>query len=356
MRYMLAMIFLPEEALGLRPGPARWRRCSSPPPGSDSAPDLHRATASTSSPIRSSPSATATTVGIPTATPMPSSDGSFAETRKEFGGFYLLDGKTSTRRSRWPNSCPVAGAARSRCAPIMPMAVLNARSARPRRGYRGPRLAAGGRSLALASPGIAARALPTLVRRERGLRARRGGAARAFVVALERWPRTASPNPPPGWSPPRATARSTAPARAFGAQQAAAARRASRGPRCSDDWAARRRAARARSSPAAIPRSRPRLASPSRSGRRRAHHEEIAPRLPRARADDGRAARARQAQDPRRRIPIPVPPTTNCPSASTPSRRVYLVFNEGTPRPLATRWCARSSAAKRSASDSSWSR
>ena len=54
-------------------------------------------------------------------------------------------------------------------------------------------------------------------------------------------------------------------------------------------------------------------------------------RVPRARADDGATARARQAQDPQRRDPVPrsarVPAARIAPAPSWPS--LYLLFNEG---------------------------
>ena len=74
---------------------------------------------------------------------------------------------------------------------------------------------------------------------------------------------------------------------------------------------------------------------------RRAHHRRDRPRVPRPRADDGAAARPRQAQDPQRRHPVPrAARRTCCPSAPSAVLAVlYLCSTRATPRPRAPTSC-----------------
>jgi RNA polymerase sigma-70 factor (ECF subfamily) len=63
---------------------------------------------------------------------------------------------------------------------------------------------------------------------------------------------------------------------------------------------------------------------------RRPHDARSGARVPRARADDGAAARAGQAQDPLAGIPYRVPPAEQlAPRLNAVLRVLYLVFNEG---------------------------
>ena len=70
--------------------------------------------------------------------------------------------------------------------------------------------------------------------------------------------------------------------------------------------------------------------SRSRCARWRASHRGDRARVPGARRHDGAAARARQAEDPRRRIPYRVPDDDELPErVDAVMAVVYLVFNEG---------------------------
>ena len=85
---------------------------------------------------------------------------------------------------------------------------------------------------------------------------------------------------------------------------------------------------------------------------RRAADAGDRPRLPRARADDGAAAGARQAEDPGRGHPVPgARPITSCPSGCPPcSPSSTWCSTRATPPPRATAWPGRTCAPRRSGS------
>ncbi len=62
------------------------------------------------------PTSTATTVRVRDGKVL-ATDGPFAETREQLGGYYLVEARTSTQRSRWPRGFPEPGTARSKSGP-----------------------------------------------------------------------------------------------------------------------------------------------------------------------------------------------------------------------------------------------
>ena len=136
----------------------------------------------------------------------------------------------------------------------------------------------------------------------------------AVEIALERWPREGVPRRPAAWlTTTRAPARdrSPAPRRDAREQERLLREQRARAPRRARGGARGRGVERARRAAAAdlhvLPsRARARVARRADAAHaRRALHRGRRALLPRARGDDGAAARAREAQDPRRADPVP---------------------------------------------------
>ena len=188
------------------------------------------------------PIATATTVRVGDGERLVT-DGPFAETKEQLGGFYLLECKTSTRRS--------SGRRRSRCRagaievrPVMDYEAVGRRGA----SRRGGELAATSVVVDRLFRRESGRAVATLIRVLGDFDLAEEAVQEAFVVALERWPRDGVPDNPAAWiitrraqpgdrPAPRASACCEAKrARARGARAAAAdARRTDAGARSPDD-------------------------------------------------------------------------------------------------------------------------
>ena len=175
------------------------------------------------------PTSTATTVRVRDGETI-TTDGPFAETREQLGGYYLLDCQDL-------DEAIALGRAHPRRATGGSVEVRPGHGLRGRR-LRGPTTTAARRA-ALSAPGAA---IDRLFRRESGqavaalarafgdLDRAEEAVQDAFVVALERWPRDGvPPTRRPGSRTPRATGRSTG-CGARGAPRCAARRR-SRGSR-----------------------------------------------------------------------------------------------------------------------------
>ena len=232
-------------------------------------------------------------------------DGPFAETKEQLGGYYLIEAKDVDEAMKIAARIPSARAtARSRCGPSWSVDGLGRRPGR--RGVPGGVRARG------RDPDPRARRLrPRRGRRPGGVRDRRGAlAARrrpgepgAWIVttarnrAIDRLrrERTLAPSSSGsrGWSSPRGGGR----------RREHDPRRAARADLHLLPPGARRRGAGRADAAAA----------------RRPDDARDRPRLPGRRADDGAAARPGEAQDPRGRHPVPrAAATTTCPSGSTP--------------------------------------
>ena len=125
-------------------------------------------------------------------------DGPFAETREQLGGFYLRRrARTSTRRSRWAAKIPGAPTG---CVEVRPVMDYD--------GARAPRLAAGGaaaRGLSVPADVVdrlfrreSAQAVAALARALGDLDRAEEAVQDAFAAALERWPRDGVPGEPGG--------------------------------------------------------------------------------------------------------------------------------------------------------------
>ena len=253
-------------------------------------------------------------------------DGPFAETKEQLAGYYLIDVADLDAAIELGRADPERRAGHDRGAPV------GSSELRPptRPSQRGRRPRVPGRLRARRRhphPG------------PRRLRPGRGGLAGGLRAALEHWPRDGVPDDPGAWiTTRRATARSTGSAanaslaRAPSARACASTLRARGGDPGGEDEC------RDPGRPAAADLH---LLSPGAraGGARRAdaaharwpHDARDRARVPRARADDGAAAGAGEAQDPRRPASrTRCRPTRSCPSDWRACCAVlYLVFNEG---------------------------
>ena len=145
---------------------------------------------------RLQPTPAATTVRIRDGK-MSTTDGPFAETREQLGGYYLVEAPDLNDAIRIASKIPAAGTGVSRSAPF-------GRSFDPNR--RG----AGGMSEVIAEPIRAVvdtvyrsdsrRVLATLIRLLGDFDLAEEALHEAFAAAIERWPRDGVPaNPEPGW-------------------------------------------------------------------------------------------------------------------------------------------------------------
>ena len=144
------------------------------------------------------PSATASTVRIEEGKEPTVTDGPFAESKEQLGGFYLLECKDLDEALEYAKKIPFQNGS-IEVRPVMDysefgyenpgrgrgQAPRHRHPARPgRRPPVPPRVGTGGRE---PDPG------------PRRLRRRRGGGQEAFVVALERWPSDGVPDNPGAW-------------------------------------------------------------------------------------------------------------------------------------------------------------
>ena len=185
----------------------------------------------------------------------------------------------------------------------------------------------------------------------------------AFLVALERWPADGVPGNPGAWIV--TTARNRAidrlrRRRRLADKQAELLRDLERAPASEEGPGGARRHPRR---PAAAdlhllpPGARPGGARRADAAHpRRADHRRGRARVPRRRADDGAAARAREAQD--RAMPgiaYEVPGRSGCRrGCRRSSRRSTWSSTRATRRPPATRWCAATCAPRRCGSAACW--
>ena len=109
-------------------------------------------------------------------------DGPFAETKEQLGGFYLLECKDLDEAIEWAAKIPGAQNGRSRSRPVMERST----SARPTSVDRLFRRESG-------------RAVATLIRVLGDFDLAEEAVQEAFVVALERWPRDGVPRNPGAW-------------------------------------------------------------------------------------------------------------------------------------------------------------
>lgn len=65
------------------------------------------------------PTATATTVSAPGGAPPVFTDGPFAETREQLGGYYLLDCKDLDEALAWGAKCPIVNYGKLEVRPVM---------------------------------------------------------------------------------------------------------------------------------------------------------------------------------------------------------------------------------------------
>ena len=268
-------------------------------------------------------------------------DGPFAETKEQLGGFYLIECKDLDEAIDWAAKIPCAQRGSSRSARSW---TTRRRRAAPRscRSQRQADAQLAGRPAATAESHRrfrreSGRAVATLIRVLGDFDLAEDAVQEAFVIALERWPRDGVPRQPGrlDHARRRATARSTACAASGATRTSCASSSAliaagrARGPD--------RTRRRARRPPAADlhllpPGARARGARGADAAHaRRADDARGRARVPDRRADDGAAPRARQAQDPRRRHPVRgAAPTTSCPTGCARCCAVlYLIFNEG---------------------------
>ena len=214
-------------------------------------------------------------------------DGPFAETKEQLGGFYVLDCKDLDEAIDWAAKIPGAQSGCVEVRPVIQYDVVAPDAAIDRLFRR-----------------ESGRAVATLIRVLGDFDLAEEAVQEAWVVALERWPRDGVPRNPGAWI--TTTARNRAIDRLRRARvlrgearsrsrrwPTRAARRGARRPPAADVHllppGARRRGARGADAAHAR--------RPVGAGGRA--------RVPRRRAGDGQAARARQAQDRRRRDRLP---------------------------------------------------
>ena len=305
------------------------------------------------------PTSTATTIRVRDGERL-LTDGPFAETKEQLGGFYLLECKDLDEAIEWASKIPGAQTGSIEVRPVMDYEAMQRRQ---RGGAAAARLSAPravrGRPPVPARVGAGGRHPDP---RPRRLRPRRGGGpggvrrrARALARArrarqpgrLDRDHRAQQGDRP---DPPRAP-RSRTSARRAGGELRALRRRRGRGAEpmsaIPDD---RLRLIFTCCHPALAPEARVALTLRTLGGLTTPRDRA---RVPRRRGDDGAADRARQAQDPRRAAS-----PTRCRATHDAARSgsasvlaaLYLVFNEGYAATRPTRWCAATCARRRSGS------
>ena len=252
-------------------------------------------------------------------------DGPFAETKEQLGGFWIIEAARPRRRARLGRQGlgrlhgpgrgpPVPGRARglSRTVPRRRHAADLERIFREESG----------------------RVVATLVRLFGDIDIAEEMVQEAFLVASERWPETGLPPNPGGWI--TTTARNRAIDRLR--REASRHDRHAQAALLHETRRAARTGGRRERRPAPPhlhllpPGARPERADRAHAApARRARDAVHRPGVPRARGDDGQAPRAREAEDPRREDPVPrARATPSSPSRLRPVLAViYLVFNEG---------------------------
>ena len=271
------------------------------------------------------------------------SDGPFAETKEQIGGFYLVDCKDLDEAIEVASKIPGARTARSRCG----------RSGRCERRRRGR-----GRD---GVPDEWGRIVATLIRGTGDWDLAEECAQDAFALALETWGRDGVPRNPGAWLTTTARNRARRPAaprrdRAAKLQEVAVLV-ASRRPRRARRQRRRRRPAAAHLHvlpPGAVGR---RAGRAHAAHARRPHHRRDRARVPRARADDGAAARAARSA----RSATPASPTACRPRTCCPERtravlaRALPAVQRGYAPTAGADSCAAACATKRSGSRARWS-